>query len=274
MSRSTKIIRTEIGKIEAQVADLALGLQQVYGKYLELLLQSVQQQLIVATYQICTQAYPESFLSLSFNQRHALQNDIKQLTQDFQTQFRDYLGKSDSDGEVKKPTSDNHAEEQSSLLADSNQKQAEYPSNPEDLLKYYQKLEKGIHTGLESLSTEANRCLHKAGILPSRLPAKILEMALKTEENSSGSAENPNLLNLLVETEQEGQKEANITKITAIHLRLQEIEFAEPKLSSMRNQIRHLWEKLKQIRQQYQQKQRQLSILEAEAAWRSSWYDD
>ncbi|CCH65707.1 hypothetical protein RINTHM_12470 [Richelia intracellularis HM01] len=57
-------------------------------------------------------------------------------------------------------------------------------------------------------------------------------------------------------------------------LRLGEIEFANKQLSSLRKQIRYILGKLNKLGRQYQQKQREYSIAEAESAWRASWFED
>ena len=41
--------------------------------------QSIEQQLILASYQLCTQIYPDSFLDLSLNQRQELQQSLRSL---------------------------------------------------------------------------------------------------------------------------------------------------------------------------------------------------
>lgn len=42
-----------------------------------------------------------------------------------------------------------------------------------------------------------------------------------------------------------------VTKVTAIHLRMAELEFADARLSVERNQIRSLWEQLNRLGEQY-----------------------
>lgn len=64
-----------------------------------------------------------------------------------------------------------------------------------------------------------------------------------------------------------------VTKVTAIHLRMAELEFADARLSVERNQIRSLWEQLNRLGEQYHRIRKEYTIAQAEAAWRSSWYD-
>jgi hypothetical protein len=80
---------------------------------------------------------------------------------------------------------------------------------------------------------------------------------------------------LVIEIEDEQQSEdPSLTKIMAINLRLGEIEFADAALSSERKQIRNILVQLNRLGQEYQKKQRERSIAEAEAAWRASWFED
>ena len=69
MVKPLKQIEQEIEKLEKEIANLAEELQKVYGRYIALLGESLQRQLVLASYQVCTQAYPEAFLSLSVEQR-------------------------------------------------------------------------------------------------------------------------------------------------------------------------------------------------------------
>jgi hypothetical protein len=151
-------------------------------------------------------------------------------------------------------------------------------TDPEELSQWQKQVEKGIRKTLEKISREVNRCLQKQEILPNHLPSQILDAAVQAQETASpvSSVSNfPNILNLVIETENKDKsKKANVIQLTVLRLRLSEIEFAEPTLSVERNQIRSLVAKIEQLKQQYRKKQRECKIAEAEAAWRSSWYEN
>jgi len=148
-------------------------------------------------------------------------------------------------------------------------------SNPETLLNLQQELEKTINVTLEKISAEANRLLQQAKILPNKLPPNFLEVALQAEQSGSAISGPPNLLNFLVESEKDQSREnSTITQITVIRMGRGEMEFADSILESKRNEIRELTGKINTMRKKYQKKKRQLAIAEAEAAWRSSWYED
>jgi hypothetical protein len=85
----------------------------------------------------------------------------------------------------------------------------------------------------------------------------------------------PNLLNLVIEiSNEEDSEDSSLTQIMAIHLRLGEIEFAEATLLSERKAIRNILMQLNKLGREYQKRQRELKIAEAEAAWRASWFED
>jgi len=59
-----------------------------------------------------------------------------------------------------------------------------------------------------------------------------------------------------------------------IQLRLTEIEFADAALNVIRNRIRNHSAQLRNLGREYQKKQRERAIAEAQSAWRASWFDD
>ena len=308
MAREIQQIKRDLAVLEETVATLAVELYSIYAKYLRLLSESVQKQLILASYQICTQTYPESFLSLSLNQRQKFQQNLRQLGKQIQPQLLSHLEASNQSADSPKinitepmlsklpmhqepgenqgqqplseqrelpsptPTEQIKAE---AKLPDATEEKLKLIINPDDLFQWQKQIERAINKTLESLSREVNRYLQQVKILPDKLPAKVLEMAMQAEETGSAISGSPNLLNLLIETENNQQsQDSTITKITAICLRLSEIEFSDPTLNAERNKIRNLLGKIGKLREQYQKKQRECAVAEAEAAWRSSWFDD
>jgi hypothetical protein len=152
---------------------------------------------------------------------------------------------------------------------------------PDELLDWIQQIDKGISQILDELSMKLNEQLQKFKILPHKLPKQVINMAIQAEVPEHTSSGSPNLLDVLIETENKTSDSENleedntnqITKLIAIHLRLTEIEFAEPNLTLQRKQIRHLLEQAIQLKKQYYKKQQECAIAEAESAWRSAWYE-
>lgn len=144
------------------------------------------------------------------------------------------------------------------------------PIPPGALQQWREGVEANVAIVLRSISQAANHLLHQAQIVPKSLPP-VLEVAAAGIMAESPST-TPNLLNLLIETG--GEDEAKMTQIIAIRLRLAEIEFAEPGLATGRSQIRSLAARLQQLERNYRKKQRDRAVAEAEAAWRTAWFEE
>lgn len=168
-----------------------------------------------------------------------------------------------SDGVVP-DQADDHSGEASSFNED------ERPLYPSDIAHWQTRLEDEITEVLQNLSHSANRALQKANVLPNRLPEPVLEVAAKADL-SSETVSPPNLLNLLIESDEEGK--SSMTQIIAIRLRLSEIEFGAAAAAAHRSKLRLLMAQLTKLGREYQRKQKECAIARAEAAWRSSWFE-
>jgi hypothetical protein len=281
MARGIERIERDIAAIKEAIRAIALELQNAYASYLNTLGLAVRKQLILASYHLCTQGYPENFLYVSLNQRQQLQQAIRKLGQVAAEQLLACIKKSE-EVEVDKEDEGNEGDEggSSGLIDTSNyQVLSADTSNPIELAKWQQNLEEVMQEILKKLSHDANLLLQKAGVLPKKLPEPILAAAAAAAAASEASAEvmpgPPNLLNLVIEIENEQQSEdSGLTQIMAINLRLGEIEFADVTLSSERRQIRNILVQLNKLGREYQKKHRERAIAEAEAAWRASWFED
>lgn len=300
MARAIERIEQDLAALEEATTLLRAELDKTYSQYLQLLGQAVRRQLVLATYQVCTQGYPQAFLSLSFNQRQKLQQSIQQAGKTVQGQLLSHLEASKKLTKVE--VTDSHEPAPPPELTSSEPPQdiapeplsivEPVPSNleapdtidistpeltkPEQLAQWQEQLEEAIAQTLETLSLNTNRLLQQTGIIPSKLPAAVLEAAAKADSSTeSVTVGSPNLLNLLMETESEDDSEdSTLTRIIAINLRLSEIEFTDPALNAGRNQIRNLWAKRNTLQREYHKKQRERSVAQAEAAWRASWFED
>jgi len=243
MGRTIQQIRKDLDRIEERVKLIKEDIYKTYTDYLDILTQVVAHHFILACYQVCTQIYPESFLKLSFSQRESLQQQLRKISQDnFQNLLED-------------------SEEQDNI------------NNPVELQEWQKNLENNLENKLEELSKVGNNCLQKVGILPEKIPSRIIEMAIEAEDSIPTIGNVANLLNLLVETgKKDDDDEKNIMKITMLRLRLSDIEFSDSNLTSKRHKLREIKEEINQLEQKYQRQIRELAIAEAEAAWRSSWH--
>lgn len=151
-------------------------------------------------------------------------------------------------------------------------------ANPQHLVLWHKRIETIIRKALDDTSRKANKCLQDFSVIPNRLPSKVIELAIQAGESNSEpgkSRKMPNILSLVVETEKgQKNKKATATQISLLRLRLSEIEFSDARLSSQRNEIRTLLKKVKRLENLYQEKRQEYKISEADAAWRSSWYEE
>ncbi len=146
------------------------------------------------------------------------------------------------------------------------------PLQPKDIARWQARLEGKITETLQELSHTTNRVLQQANILPHRLPEPVLEVATKADLSSETTASPPNLLNLLIESDSDQDKPA-MTQVMAIRLRLSELEFGDATTAAHRSQLRQLMAQLSKWGREYQRKQKEYAIAQAETAWRSSWFE-
>ncbi|MEH2171153.1 MAG: hypothetical protein V7K41_31760 [Nostoc sp.] len=281
MARAIERIEQDIAALQEAIRAIAIELQSAYASYLNTLGLAVRKQLILASYHLCTQGYPENFLHLSLNQRQQLQQAIRKLGQLAAEQLLIYL-KSEESGEDEVDEVDEVDEEVTSsssslfLSTSNSQYLTANTSDPIELAKWQQKLEEAAQDILKKLSHDANILLQKARVLPKKLPEPILAAAAAASEASAEVMPGPpNLLNLVIEIENEQQSEdSGLTQIMAINLRLGEIEFADVTLSSERKRIRSILVQLNKLGREYQKRHKEKAIAEAEAAWRASWFEN
>ncbi|WP_341524602.1 hypothetical protein WKK05_18375 [Nostoc sp. UHCC 0302] len=284
MARAIERIERDIAVLEEAIRAIAIELQSAYASYLSTLGQAARKQLILASYHLCTQGYPEKFLSLSLNQRQQLQQNVRKLGQEAAEQLlsnisseqveEDQVDEEDEVDQVDEAVTSSLSPV--SVRISNPQRFVPNLSNPIELAKWQQNVEETSQETLKNLSHNANLLLQKSGILPKKLPEPILAAAAAAASEASAEVMPgpPNLLNLVIAIENDQQSEdSGLTQIMAINLRLGEIEFADTTLSSERKQIRNILVQLNKLGREYQKRQRERSVAEAEAAWRASWFE-
>lgn len=261
------------------IAAISVEFNQTYRQYLLQLGQAVRQQFIRSAYYLCTQAYPEAFLGLSFNQRQDLQQNLQKLGQQAQSYLISQLKESFVVSDI---PSDNPSADSLELIS-TEQETAVIPKilppaafrDPDRLEEWQEELEDLISDTLQTLSRDANRLLQSQGILPHQVPEPVLEVAAKAETIHDGVVGPPNLLKLVVEREMaEASDHGSMTPVIALNLRLADIEFADTTLTNSRNQIRSLLSRLALLQREYHKRQREKRVMEAESAWRASWFEE
>ncbi|MEG4275779.1 MULTISPECIES: hypothetical protein [unclassified Microcoleus] len=309
MVRPRERIEQDLAGLEEALAALNLEFRSTYEGYLTALGQAARQQLILACYHLCTQAVPESFLKLSFEGRQKMQQSVKALAAASEEKLRSLVTESQADEEIEEEEEEEEEEDEDDFgeeeededEADDKEEdekeknqvsainylfslanyQLPNANSPESLARWQNSIEKSIVHILKLLSRDTNRLLQQSGILPSQLPEPVLEAASGAESSGDSVAGPPNLLNIIIETDASPASRklaaafgSRALHITAIKMRLAEIEFADAATSAWRQQIRNLSVKLNSLGRDYQKKQRELAVVEAESAWRSSWFED
>ncbi|MBD2267601.1 hypothetical protein H6F62_02150 [Anabaena sp. FACHB-1391] len=274
MTRAIERIEKDIIALKEATRAIAQQLNLAYARYINTLGLALQKQLILASYYLCTQGHPDEFLNLSLNQRQKLQQSIRKLSQQAAQELISYIQPPEvTQTEVVLETEEE--EEKDEQEEKEQQPQALDPSNPIELVEWQQEVEEGIEETLKKVSQGANILIQKTGVLPKKLPEPILTAATAASESSSDMMPSlPNILNLVIEISDQEDSEDSITQIMAIHLRLGEIEFADVTLLTERKRIRNILMQLSKVGKEYQKRQKELKIAEAEAAWRASWFED
>jgi hypothetical protein len=285
-------IAQEIAALDERTSAIADEFYSAYATYLTVLGQAVQQQLILASYHVCTQGYPEAFLRLSYSQRQQLQQRLRALAKQVQEEIVAQLHRpvaldhTDIDRLALKLISNTEQLSASEMspgepLAMASTQAQPRSLTPTDLANWREELEHALVVELRTASHAANRLLQQAHLLPQTLPEPILEAAANADMPEA-RAGTPNVLNLLVaedddtaETEaSDATRERSVVPIFAIRLRRSEVEFAAPSAAAARSKLRSLFAQLKVLGRDYQKKQHEQSIAEAQAAWRSSWTEE
>ncbi|MGB3138668.1 MAG: hypothetical protein WBB18_17795, partial [Nodosilinea sp.] len=79
MVRPVESIRKDLDALEGATAALATEFGDIYVTYLKVLGQATRRQVIMATYHLCTQVYPEKFLALAVGDRARLQQAMQEV---------------------------------------------------------------------------------------------------------------------------------------------------------------------------------------------------
>ena len=299
MTKSIKQLKDNLTALDEKVKDLANNLQDLYQDYLPHLVEVVKRQLMVATYQICTQKYPDTFLKLSYSHRTKLQEQIKSLASEFPHKLVESWDKIETSDNVflqelceqilaiisstkntseltaQKVEDEHNSSEKITVYSQDlkdNSHGLELP--PEELIKLQVELDDYLEECLIDLSNSANKYLQEVNVLPNNIPNQILAIALQAEENTSIVSGAPNLLSILIQKEPKSDEQVDIQPIIAICLRINDLEFHNSNLNLIKQKIIKILSKLTDLDDKYKDLQQEYLIAQAEAAWRASWYED
>ncbi|MEL6440978.1 MAG: hypothetical protein AAFQ80_17190 [Cyanobacteria bacterium J06621_8] len=154
-------------------------------------------------------------------------------------------------------------------------------NNPQHLILWHQQLDRNIKKILDLTSRQVNKSLQDARLIAEQIPHKVIEVAMQADsgkgmKSNSKTSEFPHILQLALETDK-GKKSPAFPKslqISLLRLRLAELEFSDHLLSAKRREIRNLVGKIAKLNQKYRSILQELAVIEAQAAWRSSWFED
>lgn len=153
---------------------------------------------------------------------------------------------------------------------------AEMSRVPHRIAIWLQSRDHLLTTTLQTFSHKANRLLHNHKILPRKLPGSLLEIATQADLGADRPADAPSLLDLTIATGDDEDEEGDRrpVRLVAIHLRPDDLHLADATVARCARHLRILVSKLESLAQRYDRIHRQLTSARAEAAWRSSWFDD
>ena len=324
MTKSIQQVKQELKNLESTVADAAIELEELHRDYLNLLSQSLKQQLISACYQICTQLYPQSFIDLSLNDKQNLQQNLRQIAIELESDLLEIIEQKELEPEpfdlnlmaeliknLPKPNQslekkdDNtaqinlelvkaeleniefieiDAEEEESLDPESDDEESPKEKvnfkNPEHLILWYKQIERNIKKILDSGSRKINKYFQESRVISDRIPSKVIDIAMQADPSKGMSNAKqpriPHVLHLALESDGSKKKKSSkdLIEISLLRLRLAELEFHSPLLNAKRGQIRNLMVKIKKLNHRYRSIKQETAVLEAQAAWRASWYED
>lgn len=324
MTKSIQQVKQDLENLKSIVSDTAIELEKLHLNYLDLLSQSLKQQLILACYQICTRLYPQSFLELSLSEKQDLQQNLRQISIQLEPKLTEILKQKELEPEplelnlmaefiknlpktkrrkedqkeseteidlervkaeleniefIEIDASDNDDDEQFAVETPPREK-ADF-QNPEHLILWHKQIERGIKKTLDVTSRKVNKCLQDARIISDSIPSKVIDVAMQADSSkglgsNSQSPAVPHVIQLSIEIEKD--KKANIFKkpvqVSLVRLRLTELEFSDHQLNAKKGQIRNLMGKIQKLNSQYKAIKQEVAMIEAQAAWRSSWYED
>ena len=164
--------------------------------------------------------------------------------------------------------------------------------NPQFLLDWSETLEQTLDPVLRSASQQATQILSDYRILQHPVPEALLNLAAESDQapQSAGSPGHPHLVSFRVEMGQidlgkldAGQgdlekhherKTLGRIQVVAVYLQHSDLEFGDLTLAPWRTKIRRLHQQIHPLNQRYQRRQRDVAVIQAESAWRSSWSND
>jgi hypothetical protein len=276
MAKPIEQVEQDLTKLRMASSQLGIELTTVYKSYFASLAPTLSKQSIQGCYYLCTNAYPEAFLKLSYDRRTQLLKTLQRVINNAVVNLVAQI-------ELSARTNDDDDDEPTGELTAIPTLPTDWFATPTSLSTWHQQLEEEISHSLKEISYKVNLLLQQGQILPQSIPKPILEANPQADRQGGSIINIPNLLSVSIEQEdplsdreidREEDDLPNILQIYSLYLRLTEVEFSDGTVLSYRKQIEQLVNKIGTIRREYLQKQQELKSAEAESAWRNSWFEE
>lgn len=243
MGATLEQLHHDMSQLRTKTAEVGQELRQVLTEYFAVLSRSVQRQVVLSSFYLCTEVYPDAFLERSVFERETLQQKIRQAGREM-------------------------VDSLATLLHSFQALELEGEADPVLVLEIWEELEDGVTELFRESSRRLNHVLQDARVMKIKALDKLLDSADKASATGRTITNPPHLLKALVDPEEE---EDGLDPVVAIYLQLGDLEFTDPELMSWRQKLRPLLQKLSQVQQSYSQKQEEQLTAEAIAAWKSTW---
>ncbi len=292
MAKPIEQVEQDLHQLRTNSSELGRELTAAYRSYFGCFAPTLKQQSIQGCYHLCTNFYPEAFLKINYDRRAQLLKTLQRVIINAIANLAVHIEQSG-----KPSNDDDDDDEPTGELTAMPAMPIDWFATPSSLSTWQQNLEGELTHSLKEISYKVNLLLQQAQIMPPNIPKPILEANPDADRQGGNTANVPNLLSVLIgqnidsreeddlDDEDEDELDAKlenliqgddlpeIIQIHSLYLRLAEIEFSNVTVLSLRKNISQLTSKVKMLKREYLQKQQELKIAEAEAAWRNSWFE-
>jgi hypothetical protein len=243
MGATIEQLHQEMGQLRKTTSEVGLELRQILTEYFAVLARSLQRQVVMSSFYLCTEVYPEAFLERSAFERETLQQSIRKVSREM------------TDGLA-------------TALQNFQELELEEEADPILVLELWEELEDSVTDLFRDSSRRLNHVLQDAQLMKIKSLDKLLDSADKATATGRTITNPPHLLKALVDPDED---EEILDPVVAIYLQLGDLEFTNPELMGWRQKLRPLLQKLSQVQQAYSQKQEEQLTAEAISAWKSTW---
>jgi hypothetical protein len=274
MARPIEQVEQELTKLRMASSQLGKELTIAYKSYFAAFAPTLKKQSIQGCYYLCTTGYPEAFVKLNYDRRAQLLKILQRTVNNAVANLVVHIDSPDR-------SSDNEDEPTGEVIAMS--MPTDWFATPTSLATWQKQIEAEISHSLKEISYKVNLLLQQGQVLPPSVPKPILEANPQAELQGGNLVNIPNILSVLIEqtdtqevpsATEDDDDAPKVLPIYSVYLRLAEIEFSDATVLSCRKNIDILVNKINGLSREYIQRQQELKIAEAAAAWRNSWFEE